>query len=228
MRKMESLSEQIKMVETLMLTKYRTEPFHNLQLLFGPTMRNVPGGTCSDKTLSFIKAAKQLGFDASLHTASIGDQEIHRLARLRMGECTFFADIGNGWPALHLYPADREVVYHCFGMRFRTVIEGPDIFVRHQRNGRESLQLRIDVRARPEEEVMQDIASRFTSGINYPFSDSLRFSMVRGDQFQFLRGDRVFRYEETQVSESPVETQDIASILLEHFDYDIRPYLASL
>lgn len=225
MKKIDSVSEQIKTVETLMLTKYQTEPFHNLQLLFGPRMRNVPGGTCSDKTLSFIESATELGIDARLHTAYIQEREIHRLARLQIGERTFFADVGNGWPALHLYPADHEVVFHCFGMRFRTVIDGPDVFVYHQRDGRESLQLRIDVRERPEEEVMQEIANRFTSGIRYPFSDSLRFSMVRGDRFRFLRGDRVFSYQDTQESDFPAETPEIASILLQHFDYDIRPYL---
>ena len=43
----------------LMEQKFREEPFHTLQMLYGESIgRQVPGGTCSDKTLSFIRGAR--------------------------------------------------------------------------------------------------------------------------------------------------------------------------
>lgn len=87
-----------------MLEKFTTEPFHNLRLLVGPEKGAcLSGGTCSEKTLSFVKSARNSGFDAHLHSAFIGEREIHRLARIVIDGHDFFADIGNGWPAIKLY-----------------------------------------------------------------------------------------------------------------------------
>ena len=50
--------ESVQAVEALMLEHFRTEPFHNLHLIYGPRLESVvPGGTCSDKTLSFVAAS---------------------------------------------------------------------------------------------------------------------------------------------------------------------------
>jgi hypothetical protein len=189
------MAESVQAVEALMLEHFRTEPFHNLPLIYGERLRSaVPGGTCSDKTLSFVDAGVKAGFEVSLHSGFIGGQEIHRLARVRIGSRLFFADVGNGWPALKLYPADREVSYRFFGMGFRTEIAHGRVTVLHEKRGRESPQLEIDVAGRPEAAIRADIAGRFSSGIAYPFSNSLRFSLVVGNRFLFLRGDRLEIY----------------------------------
>jgi len=209
-------------VHALMLHKFRTEPFHNLHLMEGRmSLPSVAGGTCSDKTLSFLDAARLAGFDAALHTGFIGGREIHRLARLQLGGRTYFADVGNGWPSLELYPADRETSYRCFGMRFRTELYGHWVRVFHLRGGKDSLQLEIDIRGKPEREINADIADRFSTGIVYPFSHSLRFSLVVGDRFLFLRGNRLEIYSDTcfevvdgiQLSRAP-------AVIREYFQFD--------
>jgi arylamine N-acetyltransferase len=182
-------------VQALMLKHFQTEPFHNLRLLYGPELGSaVPGGTCSDKTLSFVDAAVRAGFDVALHSGFIGGQEIHRLARVRLAGRTFFADVGNGWPALRLYPADRPITYRCFGMGFRTTVERGRVSVFHRKQGKESLQLEIEVLGRPETEIRAAIEGRFNSGVVYPFNNSLRFSQVVGSRFLFLRGERLEMY----------------------------------
>ena len=220
----EQTRDAVNAVEALMLEKFRTEPFHNLGLLYGEHLRAVvPGGTCSDKTLSFLSAAGRAGFDVALHSARIGGQEVHRLARVHIAGRVFFADVGNGWPALRLYPADREVAFRCFGMGFRTEIEGEGLRVFHERKGRESLQLELDVRGRPERDIRADIERRFSSGIVYPFSDSLRFALVVGQRFLFLRGDRLEVYGEDAYEEvEGIGLADVSTVIFHQFSYDLR------
>lgn len=221
MNREERTATKVSAVEALMLEKFRTEPFHNLKLLLGEQVA-IPGGTCSDKTLSFLSAAEQAGFDASLHSASIGGQEIHRLARVHIEGQSFFADVGNGWPALRLYPANREIAFRCFGMLFRTEIKGERLTVFHERNGRESLQLELNVRSRPESDIRKDIEQRFSSGVVYPFSHSPRFSLVIGSRFLFLRGSRLEIYSDGLIEEiEGIEAADVPAVLLEYFSYDL-------
>lgn len=221
------MAESSHAIETLMLKHFQTEPFHNLHLIYGPRLESiVPGGTCSDKTLSFVATGIKAGFDVSLHTAFIGGREIHRLARVRVGGRLFFADVGNGWPSLKLYPVDREISFRCFGMGFRTEIADGRVSVFHEKRGRESLQLEIEVRGKPESEIRTDIAERFSSGIEYPFSHSLRFSLVVGSRFLFLRGDRLEIYQDGgfECLEGIDDTR-VPAVLHDYFGYDIRSAL---
>lgn len=216
--------ESVQAVEALMLEHFQTEPFHNLHLVYGSRLKSVvPGGTCSDKTLSFVAAGVNAGFDVSLHSAFIGGREIHRLARVRIEDSLFFADVGNGWPSLKLYPADREISFCCFGMGFRTEIADGRVSVLHNKRGRESLQIEIDVRGRPESEIRTDIEGRFASGIEYPFSNSLRFSLVVGKRFLFLRGDRLEIYQAGGFEcLEGIDDARVPAVLHDHFGYDVR------
>ncbi len=214
-------------VEALMLEHFRVEPFHNLHLLFPEQLRGrVPGGTCSDKTLSFLAACKRDGFEVYLHSGFIGGQEVHRLARVNLGDGVFFADVGNGWPSLKLYPADREISYECFGMGFRTEVGGERLTVFHEKRDRESLQLEVDVHGRSEADIRAAIEGRFSSGITYPFSSSVRYSQVVGDRFLFLRGDRLEIYGDGHFeSVAGIDGTRIPDVLLEYFGYDLHPLL---
>ena len=218
------MTESVQAVEALILDHFRTEPFHNLHLIYGPRLKSaVPGGTCSDKTMSFVAAGVKAGFDMSLHTGFIGGQEIHRLARVRIDDRLFFADIGNGWPAVHLYPSDREVSYRCFGMGFRTEIAQGRVTVFHEKKGREALQLEVDVRSRPESEIRAEIDRRFSSGIVYPFSSSFRFSQIVEDRFLFLRGDRLEIYSHSGFEcLDGIDEDRVPSVLRDFFGYDIQ------
>lgn len=214
--------DSIKAVETLILEHFRKEPFHNLHLLYGSHLQlPISGGTCSDKTLAFLADAKKSGFDARLHSGFIGGKEIHRLARIHIGKRVFFADVGSGWPSIKLYPADKEVFFYSYGMRYRTEIHGSRLLVFHEKHGRETLQLEIEFHGKAEATILTDIENRYTSGIVYPFADSPRFSMVVGERFLFLRGNRleVHSTNNFDVIEE-IEVADIPSILNHYFCYD--------
>lgn len=215
-------------VEALVLEKFETEPFHNLRLLYGDDVAaSVPGGTCSDKALSFLFEARRRGFEVALHSAFIDGEEKHRLVRVHIEGRTYFADVGNGWPSLRLYPADREVAFRCFGIGFRTEVSSSRVSVFCERRGRETLQLEIDLRRRPEREILQDVSRRFTSGIAYPFSTSLRFSAVVSDRFLFLRGDRLEIHREGGFEELvAIERERVPSVVREHFGVNVDAVLA--
>jgi arylamine N-acetyltransferase len=220
----EPKSSAVQAVEALMLHKFRTEPFHNLHLLFDlPLGPHASGGTCSDKTLSFYDALCDLGVAARLHTAFIRGQEIHRLVKLEIEGQAYFADVGNGWPSLELYPLDRPVSYRSFGIRFRTAIEGQRVDVYSQRNDVERHQMEIRFDCKPQAEILADIKARFDSGITYPFSGRLRFSQVVGDAFLFLRDDRLEIYRERQPTKviSGLEPDRLPQVLMRHFGFDL-------
>lgn len=179
-------------LEALIFEKFEHEPFQNLNRRYGQHLDcPLPGGTCSEKSLSFINSAKLAGFNAALHTGFIKGEEIHRLARIHINGKTYFADVGNGWPALKLYPADEEVIYECFGMRFRTEICGSRITVFNERNFKEYPQLEIEIAARNESDIQAEIANRYEQGIKYPFSGGVRFAQIIDNRFLFLRDRRL-------------------------------------
>lgn len=208
-----------------MFRHYCSVPFHNLNLLYGkPSLQPIPGGTCSDKTLLFVSAAKAAGIDARLHTAFIGGKEIHRLALVKVDGRSYYADVGNGWPNLRLMPADEVIVFSCYGMGYRTEISGEWIRVYHSRNGTESQQMEIHTTPRPENQIFEQIKSRFELNIEYPFAKSLRFSFVVGDEFVFLRGNRIERYSNTNSSVREVASEDIPGLIQTAFGFDVRGY----
>jgi arylamine N-acetyltransferase len=214
-------------IEQLLYTHFCNIPFHNLNLLYGaPLTSSIPGGTCSDKTLAFLSDARAMGADAYLHTANIGGKEIHRLVRININKRIFFADVGNGWPTLRLLPSDEEITFECYGMKYRTEISDNQIHVFHERQGRESLQLEINTTPRPEQEILKQIDSRYSSGINYPFSHSLRFSLIVGDEFLFLRGLNLERYSLNGYSVEELNKTAIPKMIKKEFGLDVNSYFA--
>ena len=207
----------------LMEQKFRGEPFHTLQMLYGESVgRQVPGGTCSDKTLSFIHEARKKGFDAKLHTAFIDGKEIHRLARLNLDGRVFFADVGNGWPSLYPYPADEPITHSCFGVTFRTEISDSVLSVYYRIEDKEQLQMEIMITPRPEEEILTEIKERFSSDIAYPFTNRMRFSAIVDDEFRFLRENVLFIYREGNVTQISVAKDQWQNTLLEYFGWDVK------
>lgn len=212
----------VERAEALMLGHFRRMPFHNLPLICEPLARPLPGGTCSDLTLSFVADCRRAGLDAALHSGFINGEEVHRLARLRIEGRDYFADVGNGWPSLRLYPAEQETSYRCFGMRFRTQLEGGRVRVFHRKSGKESLQLEIEVRGRPESEIRQAIEKRFSSGIVYPFGNGIRLSRIVGNRFLFLRDDRLESFSDLDVSIYPgIDDADLPKVIRNRFGYDV-------
>lgn len=217
------MRESVKAIETIIADKFRTEPFHNLHLLYDKVPNGLRlGGTCSDKTMSFIKTAAAAGYMASLHSGLIGGREIHRLARLVIEDSVFFADVGNGWPALKLYPASHEIQYSVFGMNFRTELCGSWIKVFHEKQGKETCQVEIDTQVRPKPEIEAEIETRFSSGIVYPFSNSLRFSQIVNGRFLFIRGDVLQIYsKEDYKTVDGITRSNLPIILKDYFGYNV-------
>lgn len=216
-------NNDVRVVEALMLDHFRDEPFHNLHYLYDFSPKSsVPGGTCSDKTLSFVRAGLRVGLNVSLHTGFIKGKEMHRLARVHVDGRMFFADVGNGWPALKLYPADREISYRCFGMGFRTEISQQKIAVFHEKQGKEMLQLEIDVKPKAESAIMEDINQRFSSGLVYPFSNGIRFSQVVDNRFLFLRGNTLEIYGDHSFEcVEEIEEARVPMVLHDYFGLDM-------
>ncbi len=217
----------IKLAEQILLDKFKQEPFHNLYLLNDIEIKTrLYGGTCSDKTLSYLETARGLGLDAHLHLANIGGQPIHRLVRLEIEGRRYFADIGNGWPTIHLFPADEAIEYKCFGLSYHSEVKANSLEIYLTKNGKTSLQMILDTEIPDESMVRQSIASRFCSSINYPFSSKLRFSMIVGDQFRFIRDQHIEIYgEEAYYEEHEINTARLGLEILSYFNYDISPIL---
>jgi arylamine N-acetyltransferase len=212
-------------IEQLMIEHFRSVPFHNLNLLYGqPINEYVLGGTCSDKTLAFLRDIRGIGANAHLHSAFIGGEEIHRLVRVTVNGRDLFADIGNGWPSLKLFPAYKIITYECFGMKYRTEISGDWVRVFHTKQGKESLQMEINVIPRPEAEIREQINTRYSSGIEYPFMNSLRFSLIVGEEFLFLRGNRLECYSEEDFIAVELGSHEIPKIIRSKFGIDVSSY----
>lgn len=209
-------------IEQLLLEHFQTIPFHNLYLLYKQSSDQViSGGTCSDKTLAFLSDISDLGVNAHLHSAFIGGKDIHRLVRVRVKGRDFFADVGNGWPALKMFPANESVTYECFGMKYRTEISGDWIRVFHTKQGKECLQMEINAIPKPEAEIREQINTRYSSGIKYPFMNSLRFSLIVGQEFLFLRDNRLERYSEDGFMATQLNSQEIPEIIKSEFGFDV-------
>jgi len=220
----------VQLAQQILLEKFKKEPFHNLYLLNNvePTT-TAYGGTCSDKTLSFLETAKAAGLDAHLHSAYIDGQDIHRLVRLEIDNQRYFADIGNGWPSIQLYPAATPIVYESYGMRYRTEIADGIITVYHLKRGVEKQQMEIDIEEKSEEKIRQSITNRFCSSITYPFRNQLRFSLIVGPRFLFIRGSRLEIYSNCGYEEVPcISISDLQNVIMEYFGYDINSLVSQL
>jgi len=216
---------ELQTIEDLILGKFKTEPFHNLYLACGYTQTTLSyGGTCSDKALSVYEALRARGIEASLHAAFIGGAEIHRLVRVTVGGDAYFADVGNGWPSVKMYPCDRDIAFSCYGIRFRSVISRRHMSVYSTRNGAEYHQMDICFERRSEAAIRGDIEVRFQGGIEYPFSRGIRFSMVVGERFLFLRDEQLGIYSATAPYEevSGIDRTKLHQVLKERFGFDLE------
>lgn len=97
------------------------QPFHNIDLLAAWFLDGQPlapeeaiqrciaglGGPCHVQSVTFLRLAQSLGFEASLCGATITHPDDHLLVRADVGGRTFYCDVGNGHPYLMPFPADR-------------------------------------------------------------------------------------------------------------------------
>lgn len=221
-------TQQLALAESILMQQFRSQPFHNLyHLLKIVPMNTAYGGTCSDKTKSYLAALEKAGIEGCLHSARIGGKEIHRLARLVIGNNTYFADVGNGWPAIKLFPASRPIKYHCFGMQYRSVINNQVMDIYLTRNGTEKLQMQLDIEPKSSAEIERSINERFTLNNHYPFNNGLRFSMVVNDCFLFIRDSVLGIYSQNNYKEvRNTNLDNFAQFVQQYFRYDISAILS--
>ena len=214
----------IEIAEEVLLNKFKIEPFHNFHRLKETSaFRLCKGGTCSDKTKSYIEALNKKGIKAHLHTAKIDKKYNHQLARIEFDGNTYFADVGNGWPSIYLYSGHKEVDYTCFGMRFRSEINNDSIKIFHSRNKKERLQMEFNRTAQDQLKVENNINNRFAKSIKYPFDNGLRFSMVVDDKFLFIRNNELQFYSDKGCSIiDGVSPNNLSEVIKKHFHFDIN------
>jgi arylamine N-acetyltransferase len=219
-----NIIDHIRLAESILLDKFQQEPFHNLYRVHGIEPKDQRlGGTCSDKTLSYLTSIEAAGLKGFLHAARIGDQMNHRLVRLEIQGQNFFADIGNGWPSLRLYPSHHCIDYSCFGMRFRSEIFDDVIKIYHTRNGKESLQMEFDKNPQCQISINDQILNRFKTGTSYPFDKGLRFSMIVDQQFLFIRDSSLEIYREGGFERiEGICPNDLNDVVKRYFNFDLN------
>jgi arylamine N-acetyltransferase len=213
-------------IEKILYGCFEKEPFQNFYQLNNivPTTFEF-GGTCSDKSLSFYHKLKKIGYDVHLHSSWINEQEIHRVIRINLNNLSFLADVGNGWPSIHLYPLHEEVSYKAFGMEFQSRLLNDKIQVFHTNDGKTSLLFESYFKCKPENEIMDDIRNRFSRGIHYPFNGKIRFSQIVNGKFLFLKDDRLRIYADFGYKEiTGIKPNEISTIIRNYFNFDLEKF----
>jgi len=215
----------IESAERLLFLTFRDVPFHSLYFYYNkrPSSLNY-GGSCSDKVLHAFDVFKQNGFDVHLHTSYINDVECHKLLRLVIDDLDYFADVGNAWPAVKLFPANREISYVSNGILFYSKIRDGRVNVFQQRNGEPVDSISIPVQAKDEDAIANDINCRFDK--SYPFNWNIRFAQIVDNNFLFLRNTDLYTYtsDGTEI-ESGITVEKLPECLKDRFDFDIESCL---
>ncbi len=219
---MSGYSSVLDRVHQLMLDEFRTVPFHNLfylGLCHTGGADSPIGGTCSDKVLHFRDRLAAQGIKARLHSAYINGQNCHRVLVLDLDSERYFADVGNGWPSVRLFPAERDSSYLAYGIEFLSYRNGDWLDIYHRKEGRCSLSVRIPLTLMEEEQIELQIQNRFDGATEYPFGDGIRCAQVLGDAFVFLKRDRlrIFRSDRDVDSAVLPEWRDQIAVLETHF-----------
>ena len=148
--------------------------------------------------------------------------DTHRLVRIELDGLVYFADIGNGWPAVVPFPAHESIQYTAFGMSFRSKISNEIVSVFHKIGNEEKLMVEIPIKPKSEEEILHDIAHRFSKGTEYPFSGKVRFSAISGDEFLFLKGSSLLKFSSNRKhSKEAVLEGEWPSIIQSNFGWEI-------
>ena len=157
----------------------------------------------------------------TLHSSFINDKECHRLLRLEIEDDIYFADVGNAWPAIKLFPLNREIAFTSYGIEYFTKI-GDDQLAIFQRRGGELFESTvIPFQSKSEADIVADIDMRFQE--TYPFTGRIRFAQIINNQFLFLRDSDLFICSDEGVSIEPgLMLDSIGQTLQDYFQFDIR------
>lgn len=216
-----------KKIEALLLSEFKTVPFHNIFMLNNKKNMDAElGGTCSDKVLHFKKILLENGFDSVLHSSFINGYECHRMLKVLIDKKIYFIDVGSGWPTLKLIPAYREIEYSIFGMSFKTEYLDHNLLVFHRTGQNFKLMLTIPLESKPENEIYKDIEVRFDKKDIYPFHYHLRFSQIIGDSFYFIKADELRIYNELGIEKKSLNKNEIEALIQDTFRFKLEGFEA--
>lgn len=212
----------LKLAEQLLFSTFRDVPFHSLYFYYNKRPSTLKyGGSCSDKVLHALDLFKQNGFDVHLHSSYINDVECHKLLRLVVDEDVYFADVGNAWPAVKLFPIDREISYVRYGILFYTRISKGRVNVFQQRGSEPADLVSIPIESKDEDVLAEDIKCRFDK--TYPFDWNIRFAQIVDDKFLFLRETDLYTYTSEGIEiESGITLEKLPECLEKRFNFDIN------
>jgi arylamine N-acetyltransferase len=211
--------------ENIILDTFKNEPFHTLFFLYDIKPLNVfEGGTCSDKVLSARSHFEKAGFSVRLHSSIIDNKECHRLLKLTINKREYFADVGNGWPSIKLFPAFRDHEYHCFGITFYSRVFKDHVKIYQKRDDQKRHTVTVPFDSMPEEEILQNISNRFDQ--TYPFTGKQRFAQVVKNRFLFLRDTDLHIYsDDGKTITSGVTSELLSKTLLNEFNFNLEDFL---
>jgi asparagine synthase (glutamine-hydrolysing) len=215
-------TNELDIVESLLLREFEEVPFHNLFMLNNKKIvASDLGGTCSDKVLHFKKVLSDNGIISKLHSAFINGVECHRMLSVELNNQRYFIDVGSGWASPKLFPAFKPTEYSVYGMTFKTELSNDNLLLFHKTNDEFKLMTTIPLKSKPENEILIDIENRFDNKNIYPFHNSLRFSKVIGNEFYFLKGNRLRIFSESQIVEKTLSLNEIYNLITRKFNFNL-------
>ncbi|WP_452223517.1 arylamine N-acetyltransferase [Lacinutrix chionoecetis] len=216
---------EIDKIEFLLLNEFKTVPFHNLFMLNNIQNRQFSlGGTCSDKVLSFKKVLFNNGIKSNLHSSFINGIECHRMLSVIINNKKYFIDVGSGWPSVKLFPEFEEIEYSVYGMNFKTEVKDTEIVLYHKsKSSKEFNKMTVIPKlTKSEGDILIDIKNRFVDSSNYPFQNSIRFSIVKNDKFYFIKGDLLRVYSGEEIKELILNENRILDFIKEKFNFSVK------
>jgi asparagine synthase (glutamine-hydrolysing) len=215
-------TNELEKVESLLLREFETIPFHNIFMLNNKKIvASDLGGTCSDKVLHFKKVLSTNGILSKLHSAFINDVECHRMIMVEFDNQKYFIDVGSGWASTKPFPAFKPTEYSVYGMTFKTELSNDNLLLFHKTNDEFKLMTTIPLTAKNEDKILLDIENRFDNKNIYPFQNSLRFSKVMGNEFYFLKGNRLRIFSESQIVEKTLTLIEIYNLITRKFNFSL-------
>ena len=205
-------------IESLLLKEFKTVPFHNIFMLNKIDNKDLSlGGTCSDKVLHFQKVLKKNGIETKLHSSFINNVECHRMLSVLIDDKKHFIDIGSGWPSLKLFPEFMPIEYSVYGMSFKTEVFNNKLIIYHKTGEVYKQIIKVPVSTKSESDILCDIGNRYKDTSIYPFSNSLRFSIIKDDSFYFIKGNVLRIFNETKRIERILNPNEINDLLKNEF-----------
>lgn len=215
-------TNELEKVESLLLREFETVPFHNIFMLNNKKIvASNLGGTCSDKVLHFKKVLFDKGISSKLHSAFINGVECHRMLTVELDNQRYFIDVGSGWASTKLFPAFKPTEYSVYGMTFKTELSNDNLLLFHKTKDAFKLMTTIPLTVKEEDKILLDIENRFDKRNNYPFQNSLRFSKVIGNEFYFLKGNRLRIFSESQIVEKTLSLNEIYNLITRKFNFNL-------